>query len=44
MGYQAVVLAVRAANKEPVSDIDTGSKWYNAKNIDNEDIAILLYD
>ncbi|MBQ7169081.1 MAG: substrate-binding domain-containing protein [Synergistaceae bacterium] len=44
MGYQAVGLAVRAANKEAVSDVDTGSKWYNAKNIDNPDIAILLYD
>ena len=44
MGYQAVGLAVRAANKEAVSDADTGSKWYNAANIDNEDIAILLYD
>ena len=44
MGYQAVGLAVRAANKESVSDVDTGSKWYNASNIDNEDIAVLLYD
>ncbi len=44
MGYQAVGLAVMAANKEKVSDVDTGSKWYNAKNIDNPDIAILLYD
>ena len=44
MGYQAVGLAVRAANKESVSDVDTGSKWYNAANIDNEEIAILLYD
>ena len=44
MGYQAVGLAVRAANKESVSDVDTGSKWYNAANIDNEDIAVLLYD
>ena len=44
MGYQAVVLAVKAANKEAVADVDTGSKWYNAGNIDNEDIAILLYD
>ena len=44
MGYKAVELAVKAANGEKVSDVDTGSKWYNAKNIDNEDIAILLYD
>ena len=44
MGYKAVGLAVLAANGEKVSDVDTGSKWYNAANIDNEDIAILLYD
>ncbi len=44
MGYQAVGLAVRVANGEKISDVDTGSKWYNAQNIDNEDIAILLYD
>lgn len=44
MGYQAVGLAVLAANGEDVVDVDTGSKWYNAENIDNEDIAILLYD
>ncbi|MBQ7215485.1 MAG: substrate-binding domain-containing protein [Synergistaceae bacterium] len=44
MGYQAVGLAVRAANKEAVSDADTGSRWYNAENIDNQEIAILLYD
>ena len=43
-GYKAVELAVKAANGEKVADVDTGSKWYNAKNIDNEDIAILLYD
>lgn len=44
MGYQAVRLAVAAADGETVNDIDTGSKWYNFENIGNEDIAILLYD
>ncbi len=44
MGYQAIELAVKAADKQAVSDVDTGSKWYNAENIENEDIAILLYD
>ncbi len=44
MGYQAVELAVAAANGEEVSDVDTGSKWYNSENIEDEDIAILLYD
>ena len=44
MGYQGVALAVKAAKGEKVSDVDTGSKWYKAENIDNEDIAVLLYD
>ena len=29
---------------EAVSDVDTGAKWYNAENIDDEDIALLVYD
>ena len=44
MGYQAVKLAVDAINKQPVADVDTGSRWYNKDNIEAEDIAILLYD
>ncbi|MFA9376705.1 MAG: substrate-binding domain-containing protein [Lachnotalea sp.] len=44
MGYQAIQLAVDAANGKTVEDVDTGSKWYNKDNIDNDDIAILLYD
>ena len=44
MGYQAVTLAVKAANGEAVEDVDTGSKWYNAENIDSEEISVLLYD
>lgn len=44
MGYQAVSLAVAAAKGEAVEDIDTGSHWYTSENIDDEDIAILLYD
>ncbi len=44
MGYQAIKLAVDAANGKSVTDVDTGSKWYNKDNIDNEDIATLLYD
>ena len=44
MGYEAIRLAVEAANGKSVADIDTGAKWYNSKNIDQEDIAILLYD
>ena len=44
MGYQAVTLAVKATNGEAVEDVDTGSKWYNAENIDSEEISVLLYD
>jgi ribose transport system substrate-binding protein len=44
IGYQCVALAVKAAKGEPVSDIDTGAKWYTAANMDNPDIAPLLYD
>lgn len=44
MGYQAIKLAVEAADGKNVADVDTGSKWYNADNIQDEDIAILLYD
>ncbi|MCL2821307.1 MAG: ABC transporter substrate-binding protein [Oscillospiraceae bacterium] len=44
IGYKAVELAVKAARGEPVSDVDTGAKWYNAANMDQADIAVLLYD
>jgi len=44
IGYYAVEMAVKAARGEEVSDVDTGAKWYNAENIDDEDIAILVYD
>ena len=44
MGYQAVTLAVKAARGESVEDVDTGSKWYNAENIDSDEISVLLYD
>ena len=44
IGYQAVDLAVKAAKGETVADVDTGAKWYNASNIDDEDIAKLVYD
>ena len=44
IGYQAVDLAVKAANGEAVADVDTGAQWYNAENIDNPDIALLVYD
>lgn len=44
IGYKAVELAVQAANGETVEDVDTGAQWYNADNIDDEDIALLVYD
>ncbi|MBC5624062.1 ABC transporter substrate-binding protein [Clostridium sp. NSJ-49] len=44
IGYQAVALAVKAMNGEEVSDVDTGAKWYNQSNFNDEDINQLLYD
>ncbi|MEE1199552.1 MAG: substrate-binding domain-containing protein [Christensenellales bacterium] len=44
IGYQAVELAVKAANGVEVEDIDTGAQWYTAANIDDPDIALLVYD
>ena len=44
MGYQAVQIAARAAAGETVGDVDTGSHWYDASNIDDADLSILLYD
>jgi ribose transport system substrate-binding protein len=44
IGYQAVELAYKAAKKQPVADVDTGAKFYDASNMDQPDIARLLYD
>lgn len=44
MGYQAIKLAVEASDNKTVEDVDTGSKWYNWENIEDPNIAILLYD
>ena len=44
IGYLAVELAVAAANGEAVADSDTGAKWYDASNIDADDIKDLVYD
>ena len=44
IGYKAIELAYKAYNGQPVSDIDTGAKFYTAENMDNPDIAPLLYD
>jgi ribose transport system substrate-binding protein len=44
IGYKAVELAYRAAMGESVSDVDTGAKFYTSENMDDSDIAPLLYD
>ncbi|MDY6018085.1 MAG: ABC transporter substrate-binding protein [Anaerococcus sp.] len=43
IGYKAVELSVKAAKGEKVEDVDTGAKWYDASNIDSDEIAPLLY-
>lgn len=44
IGYLSVELAVKAINGEKVADTDTGCKFYNKSNMDQPDIAQLLYD
>ena len=44
IGYLAVELAVKAAKGEEVADVDTGAQWYTAANIDEPNIALLVYD
>lgn len=44
IGYLAVKMSVAAAKGETVSDQDTGAKWYDATNIDADDIKDLVYD
>ena len=44
MGEALVDTMVKAANGEAVEDVDTGCQWYTAENMDNEEIAINLYD
>ena len=44
IGYQAVKLAVEAADGKTVADVDTGAKWYNADNMDADDIKPCLYE
>ena len=44
MGEALVDTLVKAANGEEVSDVDTGCQWYTAENMDNDEIAINLYD
>jgi len=44
IGFKCVEAAVNAiAGKTLAKNIDTGFKWYDKTNIDNPDIAALLY-
>ena len=44
IGYQAVSLAVKASKGESVNNVDTGAEWYDKTNIDDPNIAQLLYE
>jgi len=44
IGYKAVELADKARRGEKVEDIDTGAKYYTVDNMDDPEIAPLLYD
>jgi ribose transport system substrate-binding protein len=45
IGYKCVESAVKAlAGEELPTVTDTGFKWYDATNIDSEEMAPLLYD
>ncbi|MFW6215620.1 MAG: ABC transporter substrate-binding protein [Alkalispirochaetaceae bacterium] len=44
IGYTAVELAYRAAMGEDVADVDTGARFYDASNMNDPEIAPLLYD
>ena len=44
IGFLSVELAVKSINGEKVADTDTGCKFYNKANMDQSDIALLLYD
>lgn len=44
IGYKAVELAVKSAKGEKVEDVDTGAVWYNADNVDDDEVKALLYE
>ncbi len=44
IGYGAMEMAYKAVKGEPVSDMDTGAKFYDSTNMDNDDMKDLLYD
>ena len=45
VGYKAVEAAYKVSKGEKLPrNIDTGYKWYDKTNVDNEDMKTLLYD
>lgn len=44
MGEKVIELCVAAANGEAVADVDTGCQWYTAENMEDEAIAVNLYN
>ena len=45
IGYKAVEAAYRAYKGEPNEEfIDTGFKWYDLSNMDDDDIKVVLYE
>ncbi|MGA2766361.1 MAG: ABC transporter substrate-binding protein [Spirochaetia bacterium] len=44
IGFLAVELAYKAAKGQPVADVDTGAKFYDASNMDQPEFGPLLYD
>ena len=44
IGFQAVTLAYKASKGGYVTNVDTGAKWYDHTNMDDPEIAKLLYE
>lgn len=44
MGYETVMACIKAAEGGSVADLPLDGRWYTSENMDDSDIAILLYD
>jgi len=44
MGYETVMACIAAAEGKSVTDLPLDGRWYNADNMNDADISILLYD
>lgn len=44
MGYETVKAAIAAAEGNAVADLPLDGRWYNADNMNDPDLSILLYD